>query len=140
MAVAEKTPEVAADPAPRRRARSFRPRYPAWLTAPSLLYYAIFFLGPMAILVAFSLAVQQGFGSLKYGFDTSQYRQIASSLYITIFERTLVMASVGTAADHRGGLSGRLLDGPLPDDATRCWRCSSSWCRSGRHSSSAPTR
>ena len=97
MAVAEKTPEMAAAPAAaRRRRRSFKPRYPAWLTAPSLLYYTIFFLGPMAILVAFSLAVQQGFGSLRYGFNTSQYHQIASSLYITIFVRTLVMASVGT--------------------------------------------
>ena len=96
MAVAEKTPEVAAAPAATRRKRSFRPHYPAWLTTPSLLYYTVFFLGPMAILVAFSLATQQGFGSLKYGFDTSQYHQIASSLYLTIFERTLLMAGFGT--------------------------------------------
>ena len=62
MAVAEQTEtEAVAAPAARRK-RSFRPRYPAWLTAPSLLYYVIFFLGPMAILVAFSLATQQGFG------------------------------------------------------------------------------
>ncbi len=96
MAVAEKTAAAAAATAAPRRARSFKPSYPPWLTSPSLLYYVIFFLGPMAILVAFSLATQKGFGSLSYGFDTSQYRQIANSLYITIFERTLVMASVGT--------------------------------------------
>jgi spermidine/putrescine transport system permease protein len=95
MAVAQKTPPVAAGPA-RRPGRSFRPRYPSWLTAPSLLYYLVFFLGPMIILVAFSLAVQQGFGSLAYGFDISQYHQVLSSLYVTIFERTLVMASIGT--------------------------------------------
>ena len=82
-------------PTPRRK-RSFQPRYPAWLTLPSFVYYAIFFLGPMAILVAFSLATQRGFGSLTYGFDISQYRQIASSLYVTIFVRTLVMASIGS--------------------------------------------
>ncbi len=82
-------------PASRRR-RSFQPHYPAWLTVPSFVYYAIFFLGPMAILVAFSLATQRGFGSLTYGFDISQYRQIASSLYVTIFVRTLVMASIGS--------------------------------------------
>jgi len=98
MAVAEKEPEVAAAPAAPRRRRSFKPRYPAWLTAPSLLYYTVFFLGPMAILVAFSLATQQGFGSLRYGFDTSQYRQVTSSLYLTIFGRTLVMAALGTVA------------------------------------------
>ncbi len=97
MTVAEKTPEVAAAPAAAtRRRRSFKPRYPAWLTSPSLLYYVIFFLGPMAILVAFSLAVQQGFGSLRYGFNFSQFSQVLSPLYITIFERTLVMASIGT--------------------------------------------
>jgi spermidine/putrescine transport system permease protein len=73
------------------RKRSFRPRYPGWLTTPSLLYYAIFFLGPMAILIAFSLATQQGFGSLTYGFNTAQYGQVGSSLY---FIRTLVMASI----------------------------------------------
>ena len=81
-------------PPPRRR--SFRPRYPTWLTAPSFLYYAIFFLGPMAILVAFSLATQRGFGSLSYGFDISQFRLVGSSLYVTIFVRTLVMASIGS--------------------------------------------
>jgi len=96
MTVAEKEPEVAAAPAATRRRRSFRPRYPAWLTAPSLLYYTVFFLGPMAILVAFSLAAQQGFGSLRYGFDTSQYGQVTTSLYLAIFGRTLIMAAVGT--------------------------------------------
>jgi spermidine/putrescine transport system permease protein len=96
MAVAEKTREAATRPAARRVARSFKPRYPAWLTAPSLLYYAVFFLGPMIILVAFSLAVEQGFGSLRYGFNTSQYGQVLGPLYVTIFERTLAMASIGT--------------------------------------------
>jgi spermidine/putrescine transport system permease protein len=97
MAVAEKTPEAAVVPATAaRRRRSFKPRYPPWLTAPSLLYYTVFFLGPMAILVAFSLAVQQGFGSLRYGFYTAQYHLIFGSLYLTIFERTLVMAGIGT--------------------------------------------
>ena len=95
MAVAEQTPTVTAPALPRRK-RSFKPRYPAGLTLPSLLYYAIFFLGPMAILAAFSLATQQGFGSLSYGFNISQYRLIANPLYITIFERTLAMASIGS--------------------------------------------
>jgi spermidine/putrescine transport system permease protein len=50
----------------------------------------------MAILVAFSLATQRGFGSLSYGFDIAQYRLIGNSLYTTIFARTLVMASIGS--------------------------------------------
>ena len=96
MAVAEQAEqEVTAPPVPRGK-RSFRPRYPSWLTAPSLAYYVIFFLGPMAILVAFSLATQQGFGSLSYGFSLAQFKLIANSLWITIFVRTLVMATIGS--------------------------------------------
>lgn len=80
----------------RRRGRSFSPRYPGWLTSPSLLYYAIFFLGPLAILVAFSLATQTGFDSISYGFDTSQYHLVTDSLYVRIFGRTLLMAAGGS--------------------------------------------
>jgi spermidine/putrescine transport system permease protein len=78
------------------RRRSFRPSYPGWLTAPSFLYYAVFFLGPLAILVAFSLATQTGFNAISYGFDTSQYHLVTGSLYVRIFERTLVMAGTGS--------------------------------------------
>jgi spermidine/putrescine transport system permease protein len=79
-----------------RRDRSFSPRYPSWLTVPSFVYYAIFFLGPLAILVAFSLATQTGFNAISYGFDTSQYHLVLGSLYVRIFERTLVMAAIGS--------------------------------------------
>jgi spermidine/putrescine transport system permease protein len=100
MAVQEapaREPAAAPPPPPRRRrARSFKPRYPAWLTVPSFLYYAVFFLGPMVILVTFSLATQKGFGGLTYGFDLSQFKQVGNSLYITIFIRTLLMAAVGS--------------------------------------------
>jgi spermidine/putrescine transport system permease protein len=76
--------------------RSFSPRYPAWLTSGSLVYYLIFFLGPLAILVAFSLATQTGFDSITYGFDTSQYHLVLDSLYLKIFYRTLLMAAGGS--------------------------------------------
>ena len=93
----QETAPKAVSPAARRRAeRSSRPRYPAWLTVPTYVYYAIFFLGPLAILVVFSLATQKGFGGLTYGFDLSQFKQVGQSLYITIFIRTLVMAAVGS--------------------------------------------
>ena len=87
--------EAVASDKPGRR-RSFSPRYPGWLTSPSLLYYAIFFLGPLAILVAFSLATQTGFDSITYGFDTSQYHLVLDPLYLKIFYRTLVMAASGS--------------------------------------------
>ena len=92
----ETAPETASPAARRRAERSSRPRYPSWLTVPTFIYYAIFFLGPMAILVVFSLATQKGFGGLTYGFDLSQFKQVGQSLYITIFIRTLVMAAVGS--------------------------------------------
>lgn len=79
-----------------RGGRSFKPRYPAWLVLPSFVYYLIFFLGAMAILVAFSLATQTGFGEISFGFDTSQYGQVIDHLYLAIFGRTLVMAFLGT--------------------------------------------
>ena len=76
--------------------RSFSPRYPGWLTSPSLAYYLVFFVGPLAILVAFSLATQTGFNEITYGFDTSQYHLVTDSLYLKIFARTLVMAGAGS--------------------------------------------
>ena len=79
-----------------KRGRSFAPRYPTWLTLPSLLYYAIFFLGPMAILAVFSVSIQSGFGSVQYTFSMSQFSQVNDSLYITVFERTLLMAATGS--------------------------------------------
>ena len=91
----EQTEETAAQGG-RRRRRSFSPRYPGWLTSPSVLYYAIFFLGPLAILVAFSLATQTGFDSITYGFDTSQYHLVLDPLYLKIFYRTLIMAATGS--------------------------------------------
>ncbi len=89
------TPAAAAERPP-RRGRSFKPRYPAWLLAPSFLYEAIFFLGAMAILVAFSFATESGFNQITFGFDVSQYKLVFQSIYLTIFERTLVMAFLGS--------------------------------------------
>ena len=89
-----------APPAPARaprRARSFQPRYPAWLVLPSFVYYVIFFLGAMAILVAFSFATQTGFGQISYGLSFAQFRAVFDPLYVGIFVRTLIMAFLGTA-------------------------------------------
>jgi spermidine/putrescine transport system permease protein len=83
--------------APSRRGRSFKPRYPAWLVLPSMVYYVIFFLGAMAILVAFSLATQTGFGQISYGFSVAQFKLVFNSLYLDIFARTMLMAFLGTA-------------------------------------------
>jgi spermidine/putrescine transport system permease protein len=88
---------IETEPASAQRRRSFKPRYPGWLTGPSLLYYILFFLAPMGILAAFSVSRQVGFNQISFGFDTSQYSAITGSTYISIFERTLLMAAVGSA-------------------------------------------
>jgi spermidine/putrescine transport system permease protein len=95
VAATEDVP-VAAPPAAPRRRRSFAPRYPAWLTAPAFLYLAFFFLGPMAILAVFSVSEENGFSSVRYGFAMTQFSAVNNSLYINIFERTLVMAAGGS--------------------------------------------
>jgi spermidine/putrescine transport system permease protein len=99
MAVADPEPGMTVVPVPAetgRRGRSFAPRYPAWLTAPSLLYYAIFFLGPMSILAVFSVSVPHGFAGVSYTFNTAQFHQVFSSFYISVFWRTLEMAAGGS--------------------------------------------
>jgi spermidine/putrescine transport system permease protein len=96
VAATEEAPVGAPPAAPRRRRRSFAPRYPAWLTTPAFLYLAFFFLGPMAILAVFSVSEENGFSSVKYGFSMTQFSAVNNSLYINIFERTLVMAAGGS--------------------------------------------
>jgi spermidine/putrescine transport system permease protein len=95
MALAEEASAATAATRGRRR-RSFAPRYPAWLTAPSLLYYAIFFLGPMIILAVFSVSLQSGFSGVKYTFSTAQFAAVNDPLYITVFRDTLLMAAGGS--------------------------------------------
>ena len=79
-----------------RRRRSFRPRYPAWLVLPSLAYEVAFFLGAMAILVAFSVATQTGFNQITYGFSLDQYKAVFDPVTLSIFARTLFMAAIGS--------------------------------------------
>lgn len=91
-------PAPAPAPSGAVRRRSFKPHYPVWLTGPSLLYYLVFFLGPMAILAAFSVAQQSGFVGIKYGFYLDQFKALNDPLYIDTFVLTLKMAALGSIA------------------------------------------
>ena len=61
-----------------------------------LVYDAIFFLGPLAILVVFSLANTVGFGQVSYALSSVNFRQLWDPLYLDIFKTTLAMAALGT--------------------------------------------
>ena len=116
----------------REAARSSRATRPG-SSLPSFLYYLIFFLGAMAILVAFSLATQIGFGQISYGFSTSQYRR--SRLAVPRHLRAHDGDGVRWAPRSRSRWAT-----PSPTGwrgtsrRTRCWRCSSPSSRSGRRS------
>ncbi|MGZ4482295.1 MAG: ABC transporter permease, partial [Gaiellales bacterium] len=56
----------------------------------------VFFLGPLALLVVFSVARQAGFGGVTYTFDTGSFRAVWDPLYFKVFWHTLLMAAAGT--------------------------------------------
>ena len=95
--------------------RSFTPRYPAWLTAPSLALLRD--LLPRARWRSWprsrsrSRAASARHLHVRTGRSS---RQVSDPLYLTIFGRTLVMAAGGTLLDDRCRLPDRLLDGALP--------------------------
>lgn len=70
--------------------------YPLTLTAPSLAYYAAFFLVPLGFLVAFSVATPLGYGDVSYGFDTQNFSLAFNDVYLKVFTRTLRFAAIGT--------------------------------------------
>ena len=82
----------------RRRTGSAGPRYPGWLALPATVWYVLFFLCPLAIMAAFSVATRSGFTDIVYGFDLENFRYLWDPLYGKVFLRTLELALFGTLA------------------------------------------
>jgi spermidine/putrescine transport system permease protein len=82
-----------------RRGRKARagPRYPGWLSLPAISWYALFFIGPLAIMAAYSFAEVTGFVGVKFSWNLDNYRYLWDPLYGTIFKRTLWLSLIGTA-------------------------------------------
>jgi spermidine/putrescine transport system permease protein len=79
------------------RAAAGGPRYPAWLALPALAWYAAFFLVPLGIMAAYSFGEVVGFSDVAFTWNVENYRYLFDgTLYVDIFEKTLVLASVGT--------------------------------------------
>ena len=82
-----------------RRGRKARagPRYPGWLSLPAVSWYALFFVGPLAIMAAYSFAEVTGFVGVNFSWNLDNYRYLWDPLYGTIFKRTLLLSLIGTA-------------------------------------------
>jgi spermidine/putrescine transport system permease protein len=93
---------VAAPRAPSRRvaarAGSGGPRYPAWLAAPALAYYALFFLVPLGLMAAVALAERVGHADFVYTLNTENFTDLWDPLYRGIFLDTFKLATVGSLA------------------------------------------
>jgi spermidine/putrescine transport system permease protein len=74
------------------------PRYPSWLALPAVGWYVLFFLAPLGIMAAYSVARPEGFTEVVYTFDLENYRDLWDRLYGEIFLRTLGLAFFGTLA------------------------------------------
>jgi spermidine/putrescine transport system permease protein len=74
------------------------PRYPAWLAAPAAAWYALFFLGPLAIMALFSVSERVGFTSVAYNLNGENFADLWDPLYGQVFLRTLGLAAFGTVA------------------------------------------
>ena len=74
-----------------------RPRAPlGFLTGlVPLLWLGVLFVGPLIITLTYAVA-HPTFGGERLGFTLSNFRQVFSGFYLTIFERTLEFAFVGT--------------------------------------------
>jgi spermidine/putrescine transport system permease protein len=91
---------IAAEETPQRRrgrlARAGGPRYPAWLSLPAVVWYGLFFVGPLGIMAAYSFAEVTGFTGVSFVWDLDNYRFLWDPLYGRIFERTLWLSLIGT--------------------------------------------
>jgi spermidine/putrescine transport system permease protein len=74
------------------------PHYPAWPALPAVGWYVLFFLAPLGIMAAYSVARPEGFTEVVYTFDLENYRDLWDRLYGEIFLRTLGLAFFGTLA------------------------------------------
>lgn len=71
-------------------------RWAAGLLAPSLAWIAVFFLGPLAVMVAYSLARRGPYGTVEWVLGLRNYVQAIDPLYLAIYWRSLRIAFVTT--------------------------------------------
>ena len=80
------------------RAGAGGPSYPAWLAAPALAYYALFFLVPLGLMAAVALAERVGHADFVYTLNVENFTDLWDPLYRGIFWETVQLAFVGSLA------------------------------------------
>ena len=71
-------------------------REPRLLVLPAAFYYGIFFLAPVAIIIAYSFADRSGFFDITFGLYGHNYARIWDPLYLNIYKNTLLLSAAGT--------------------------------------------
>ena len=75
-----------------------RPRVRGWgLFAPGALWLVLFFLVPLAILLAYSFMPRGIYGGVEPGFTLANYRRFLDPLYLGILRRTVLLSLLTTA-------------------------------------------
>ena len=70
---------------------------PRGLIAPAWVFYAVFFLGPLLIIVAYAFAVRtETLLGIKFGLFTKSFQQLWDPIWIQVFRDTFGMALIGT--------------------------------------------
>jgi spermidine/putrescine transport system permease protein len=71
-------------------------REPRSLVLPAGAYYAIFFLAPLAIIVAYAFADREGFFDITFGLYGHNFTRLWDPLYLNIYKNTILLAAAGT--------------------------------------------
>lgn len=71
-------------------------REPRSLVLPAGIYYAVFFLAPLAIIVAYAFADREGFFDITFGFYGHNFEKLWDPLYLNIYKNTIFLAAAGT--------------------------------------------
>lgn len=68
----------------------------AALLSPSLLWIAVFFVGPLLVMAAYSLARRGAYGAVNWTLGLQNYIQAFDPLYLSVYGRSLWIATITT--------------------------------------------
>jgi spermidine/putrescine transport system permease protein len=69
---------------------------PRGLIVPAWAYYALFFLTPLLIIVAYAFAIRSGFFNIRFGLHLDNFGELWDPVFAKIYGSTLLMALGGT--------------------------------------------